>query len=464
MIAPSALALLLASQDPAAPSLRVPIPPPDISSTSPSDQTASDADAAFPPASYLWQDLDRDGRSDVYVRSPGREDRLLLNRDGSFEDVTERFGLAGLASTLAVTWTDFEHDGLPDLHVVAFDGASRLFHNAGTSFVEVTTSSGVAHDGPAVFHEWLDGDGDDLPDLHVLTPEADVLFKNLGSSRFAAIPLPTGGGGGAGRAIVTIGGGAAGTGSAAPADRPVTGPFAEGSDRENLRSGASGRTTRAVSTSSADTANLGACGTANIDDSGAAGCLQASSVPTLGMLYPLSSDLNVAGTGLVGIGTTAPTQKLDVDGTIRSRTGGIQFPDGSVQASAEALDSAFVYGAGVDPSATLQFLAPPAMVTIASGQRIFVSSNKALGSRYTAGACCLSLWVGYRLTPSGSIVTVGGGMLGNKVNRNTRTVHGVNGVLTGLPAGTYEVGMVGGTADPHWDFNGSGYTSALVFN
>ena len=40
------------------------------------------------------------------------------------------------------------------------------------------------------------------------------------------------------------------------------------------------------------------------------------------------------GTGNVGIGTTSPGEKLSVAGTIESTSGGIKFPDGSIQTTA----------------------------------------------------------------------------------------------------------------------------------
>jgi hypothetical protein len=42
--------------------------------------------------------------------------------------------------------------------------------------------------------------------------------------------------------------------------------------------------------------------------------------------------------GLVGIGTDSPTSRLTVAGTIQSLSGGFQFPDGTVQTTAEYSD------------------------------------------------------------------------------------------------------------------------------
>ena len=46
-------------------------------------------------------------------------------------------------------------------------------------------------------------------------------------------------------------------------------------------------------------------------------------------------------TGNVGIGTTAPGQKLSVAGTIESTSGGVKFPDGSIQAASAIFTKSF---------------------------------------------------------------------------------------------------------------------------
>lgn len=57
---------------------------------------------------------------------------------------------------------------------------------------------------------------------------------------------------------------------------------------------------------------VGHCGLGVADSAQPGVCLFASSVPTLGQLYPLSADLFVNPLGMVGIGTITPTTKLQV--------------------------------------------------------------------------------------------------------------------------------------------------------
>lgn len=72
-----------------------------------------------------------------------------------------------------------------------------------------------------------------------------------------------------------------------------------------------------------------------VDQSNAATCLEASTVPGLGLLVPLSMELNVSSaTGNVGIGVADAPDKLTVDGEIRCDAGGYRFPDGSLLAVA----------------------------------------------------------------------------------------------------------------------------------
>ena len=99
-----------------------------------------------------WGDVDGDGLPDLYlVQGGGREgsrpdsDRLYRNLgDGTFEDVTERSGLAheegaGMGALLA----DLDGDGALDLYLANY-GRDRIYRNAGDgSFVDVTDASGL---------------------------------------------------------------------------------------------------------------------------------------------------------------------------------------------------------------------------------------------------------------------------------------------------------------------------------
>lgn len=151
--------------------------------------SSADATRLIPPLSASGGvgllDYDGDGWLDVYCvqggpfppdpsRTPGG-DRLFHNRgDGTFEDVSERSGLASQARGYGhgVAVGDYDGDGRPDLFVTRWR-AYALYRNKGNgTFEDVTRAVGLDGDRDwptsAAFAD-LDGDGDlDLYVCHYL--------------------------------------------------------------------------------------------------------------------------------------------------------------------------------------------------------------------------------------------------------------------------------------------------------
>ncbi len=169
-----------------------------------------------------WFDFDRDGKLDLWVvhytkwqlpddRYCGDANRgirvychpkyfqglpstLYRNRgDGTFEDVTERAGLAGFAGRgMSVAFADYDHDGFPDAFVTNDNMPNFLFHNKGNgTFEEVGLATGTAlrDTGKPVASmgvEFKDYDNDGQPDLIVtaLAGETFPVFRNDGKGGF----------------------------------------------------------------------------------------------------------------------------------------------------------------------------------------------------------------------------------------------------------------------------------------
>lgn len=71
-------------------------------------------------------DLDLDGRPDVVLAVPGALDRLLLGRDGGFEDATTALGLSPGAGGRAAAVFDLDGDGDLDVATLLPDGGVRV--------------------------------------------------------------------------------------------------------------------------------------------------------------------------------------------------------------------------------------------------------------------------------------------------------------------------------------------------
>ncbi len=291
------------------------------------------------PQGSAWSDVDGDGLEDLVLGSPGGSVRVLANRgDGSFRDDTEKAGLGGIASASFFLAEDVDRDEDPDL-LIGTSAGSRLFSNRGGTFVETTRAAGLLHPAAALGASFLDYDQDGLPDLQVTTALGELLYHNAGLGLFEPVDLgmPSGTG-----PLLT--GPEASipfrTDEAADAGKSTLAPSADAPEKIEPARDLERAGRPVVRPGSASATPFPVCAQA-LDDQGAPGCLSASSVPTLGKLFPLSSELFIDdATGFVGIGTTSPLVRLQVQGQAGIQGGlfvngdvalgddddGIQFP------------------------------------------------------------------------------------------------------------------------------------------
>lgn len=139
-------------------------------------------------------DYDGDGWMDVYLcsgkalpgyKGPAPTNRLFHNKhDGTFEDVTEKAGVAGLHYSIGVASGDFDNDGHADLYVCGYRG-NVLYHNNGNgTFADVTAKAGVAGGRLSSSAGWMDYDGDGFLDLFVANYVTYKLEEDLNCSKF----------------------------------------------------------------------------------------------------------------------------------------------------------------------------------------------------------------------------------------------------------------------------------------
>jgi hypothetical protein len=179
------------------------------------------------PAAFV--DYDRDGWLDLYVgnylkfsfdthkpcRTPAGApdycgpvaadavpDRLLRNRrDGTFEDVTAKAGIAAAdGPALGVSTADFNGDGWLDVYVANDETPNQLWINQRNgTFKDEALLAGAAVSGEGrpqasmgVDAGDYDGDGDDDLVMDNLTGEGNTLYRNDGAGLFEDVSLPSG--------------------------------------------------------------------------------------------------------------------------------------------------------------------------------------------------------------------------------------------------------------------------------
>lgn len=166
--------------------------------------------------SACWADFDNDGHLDLFVPCGPQRCRLYRNKgDGTFEEVAEKAGLAGVKSGPGVwnsaTWIDFDNDTYPDLFVNTIGGTAVLYrNNRNGTFSDVTAALGL--DGPPNgFSCWaFDYDNDGWPDIFATcynysladivrgligqphSNQSSRLYRNLGGKGFKNVAAETG--------------------------------------------------------------------------------------------------------------------------------------------------------------------------------------------------------------------------------------------------------------------------------
>ena len=243
-------------------------------------------------STFAWGDADGDGRLDAVVMEAGQPLRLLRQRpDGGFDDCTLRAGLSDMQGVRQALWLDADGDQRLDLLLVSPFGRTSLRVQAASGmYREASARSGLQLDLPILHGQVLDIDGDGGQDLLLAHADRDRLWRQQGAGAWQEVQLDL-----AQRAR-GAGQGSQGLAAAAPpgavvSSTPMGGMMAASSSL--------------------------ICAGTIIDSSNPNNCISMSSIPTVGMLYPLSQDFNVDPLGNVGVGTTAPQARLDVAGTAR---------------------------------------------------------------------------------------------------------------------------------------------------
>jgi hypothetical protein len=127
------------------------------------------------------------------------------------------------------------------------------------------------------------------------------------------------------------------------------------------------------------------------------------------------------------------------------------------------VDTEFASGSVTAPGLVFGFIAPTVTVTVADGQVVSVIASATMGTALSFGGGALNLSIAYRPAGAGALTTTVV-MSDESLGPGTKTIFTLNSVLSGLDAGTYEIGLAGRSIDPMWINNGEAAITAMVLN
>src|SRR5947207_4123816 len=142
-------------------------------------------------------DYDNDGRLDIFFTNGARiDDPMPLGKlpqkdgpkywnrlyhqktDGTFEDVTEKAGVARIGYSTGIAIGEYDNDGYEDIFVAGF-GHNTLYHNNGDgTFRDLTQSAGIAGSEWSTSAAWIDYDNDGRLDL-IVARYMEWSFKDI---------------------------------------------------------------------------------------------------------------------------------------------------------------------------------------------------------------------------------------------------------------------------------------------
>lgn len=132
----------------------------------------------------LWGDFDNDGLLDVYLCRHGANQLWRQSEAGKWEDITKESGAGGAdATTVDGVWLDLDHDADLDLLLVHRDQPAQLLNNnRDGTFEDISDKVGVSRSGTVSASAVVaDFDGDRDLDILLLGPAAASDGKHPGN-------------------------------------------------------------------------------------------------------------------------------------------------------------------------------------------------------------------------------------------------------------------------------------------